>query len=129
MLQPDFYSFTSLTTNGSSLLEATLLLNPAHPIFAGHFPAQPVVPGVCMLQIIKEGLEQAVGKSLFLNQAANIKFLSMLVPAADKEINLRTDFSIATVGEILLSSGSLSMYDEYFIKLSNARYLSASSDE
>jgi 3-hydroxyacyl-[acyl-carrier-protein] dehydratase len=68
MLQPDFYSFIRIVSNGSSSLEASFLLNPKHAIFAGHFPGQPVVPGVCMLQIIKEGLEQALDKKLVYKQ-------------------------------------------------------------
>ena len=126
MLQPDFYSFSRFNSDGNSLLEANFSLHPEHPIFAGHFPGQPVVPGVCMLQIIKEGLEQALGKKLFLSQAATIKFLSMLVPTADKEINLRADFSVFA-GEVTTSNISLSSRDEVFIKLNNARYLFAPS--
>ncbi|MDO7875812.1 hydroxymyristoyl-ACP dehydratase [Hymenobacter sp. ASUV-10] len=127
MFQPEFYSFTSFASDGNSSVEARFLLNPSHPVFEGHFPGQPVVPGVCMLQIIKEGLEKALGKKILLAQAANIKFLSMLVPAADKEIILKVEFSVSR--EILISNASLSAYDEFFIKLSNARYLFASSAE
>lgn len=127
MLQPVFYSFISFASNGNSSLEAKFLLNPAHPVFAGHFPGQPVVPGVCMLQIIKEGLEQVVGRKIILTQAANIKFLSMLVPVAHKEINLNIFFIISD--EIFISNASLSFRDETFIKLSNARYVFAPSAE
>lgn len=125
MLQPHFYSFIGFFTNGSSSLEASFRLTPEHAIFAGHFPGQPVVPGVCMLQIIKEGLEQAVGRKLFLTQAANIKFLSILVPVADKKINLRADFSVSTENEVIVLNASLSSHDDNFIKLSNAHYLFA----
>ena len=123
MLRPDFYTLTSFSSNGSSLLEATFLVQPEHAIFAGHFPGQPIVPGVCMLQIIKECLEQAVGHKLMLAQAANIKFLTMLVPEAGKEISLRAEFTVST--EILVSTASLHATADTFIKLSNARYLLA----
>lgn len=122
MLQPDFYSFLSLVSNGHSSLEASFLLYPEHPIFGGHFPGQPVVPGVCMLQIIKEALEKAIGKKLFLAQTANIKFLSMLVPVAKSEIYLRAEFAIPSENELMVANASLSSLDDNFIKLSNARY-------
>jgi 3-hydroxyacyl-[acyl-carrier-protein] dehydratase len=35
-------------------------LNPNHEIFAGHFPNNPVLPGVCVLQIVKEILQRSV---------------------------------------------------------------------
>lgn len=31
-------------------------LDAAHPIYAGHFPGNPVLPGVCTLQIVRECL-------------------------------------------------------------------------
>ena len=47
-------------------VNAVIELNKDHDIFKGHFPGNPVMPGVCMLQIIKELTEKAVDKSLFL---------------------------------------------------------------
>jgi 3-hydroxyacyl-[acyl-carrier-protein] dehydratase len=125
MLQPDFYSFIRIVSNGSSSLEASFLLNPKHAIFAGHFPGQPVVPGVCMLQIIKEGLEQALDVKLFFAKAASIKFLSMLVPIEGQEISLQADFNASGSGEIIVSNASLSYCRDNFIKLSNACYFIA----
>jgi 3-hydroxymyristoyl/3-hydroxydecanoyl-(acyl carrier protein) dehydratase len=29
-------------------------LNPNHEIFSGHFPDNPILPGVCVLQMVKE---------------------------------------------------------------------------
>lgn len=123
MLRPDFYTLASFDSDRLSVVEATVILHPEHSIFAGHFPGQPVVPGVCMLQIIKECLEQAVSRKLLLNQAASIKFLTMLVPTAGQEILLRAEFNCAT--DVLISNASLHTAASTFIKLSNARYLVA----
>lgn len=59
---------------------ATIKLNKEHAIFKGHFPGNPVMPGVCMIQIIKELTEQAVGKDLFLSVSSNIKFMAIINP-------------------------------------------------
>ena len=59
---------------------ASVTLNAAHKIFEGHFPGQPVLPGVCQLQMVKELLEQAMRKKLFLSEAASCKFLQMISP-------------------------------------------------
>ena len=57
MLLDNFYTILSSEqpdeTSGTVLLE----LNPDHAIYQGHFPAHPVVPGVCLLQLIKESVE------------------------------------------------------------------------
>lgn len=61
-------------------MRATLALNPSHPIFAGHFPGQPVVPGACQLQIVQEVLSHLTGRDLRLQKADQIKFLTPIDP-------------------------------------------------
>jgi 3-hydroxyacyl-[acyl-carrier-protein] dehydratase len=55
-------------------------LDPGHPVFEGHFPGNPVLPGVCTVQIIRELLEQSVQKSLRMTKAGNIKYLGFVNP-------------------------------------------------
>ncbi|MGN6439594.1 MAG: 3-hydroxyacyl-ACP dehydratase [Agriterribacter sp.] len=79
ILNNDFYTIISIE-QGDNSIDAMLELNCSHSIFEGHFPGQPVVPGVCMVQIIKEILETVTGSSLQLKTADHIKFLSMVNP-------------------------------------------------
>lgn len=79
-----FYLQSSSHTDGT--IAAHFRLNAAHRIFEGHFPGQPVVPGVCMVQIIKEILEAAVGKTLQLRKAAHIKFLAVIDPRRSVDV-------------------------------------------
>jgi 3-hydroxyacyl-[acyl-carrier-protein] dehydratase len=87
MLKDNFFSFTTPETDGS-LLKTTISLNPAHEIFKGHFPDNPVVPGVCMMQMIKEVLEDHLDKKLQLIKADNIKFLSFIDPNQHEQVGL-----------------------------------------
>lgn len=92
MLQKsDFFALESMTHDEAGI-EALLHINPAHPLFEGHFPGQPVVPGVCMLQLIKEVAETALSRPLFLRQVAQVKYLQVLVPAYQKAIALRMEW-------------------------------------
>jgi 3-hydroxyacyl-[acyl-carrier-protein] dehydratase len=59
----------------------TIKLNPEHPIYSGHFPGNPVVPGVCQVQMIKELTSSILRKDLVIHKSDNIKFLSMIVPS------------------------------------------------
>jgi 3-hydroxyacyl-[acyl-carrier-protein] dehydratase len=61
-------------------LSAAVRFNPSHEIFAGHFPGNPVLPGVCIIQIIKELLEMDSGTDLIMTEAASIKYISFIVP-------------------------------------------------
>lgn len=87
MLQNDLYTFTDIRTEENTL-RATVQLNPSHAIFKGHFPGEPVLPGVCMTQMVKELLENHIGKQTRLLKALDIKFLSIITPQQDKSILL-----------------------------------------
>lgn len=91
MLKNDLYTVTSFE-NSSGSVAVAIELNTGHQIFEGHFPGQPVLPGVCMMQIVKELTEDATGKKLFLNNAAQCKFLSMVDPQKTPELDVTIDY-------------------------------------
>lgn len=99
ILKDDFYTVASLTAD-NGIADASLQLNPAHPVFEGHFPGQPVVPGVCMVQMIKELLETVTGKKLMLKQSDHIKFLSVINPVKAKPVQASVRFSEKEKGEL-----------------------------
>ena len=70
----------------------TLKLNPDHPVYDGHFPGNPIVPGACQVQMIKELASSAFNKNMVINRSDSIKFLSMIVPA--KETFLKVNIEI-----------------------------------
>jgi 3-hydroxyacyl-[acyl-carrier-protein] dehydratase len=55
-------------------------LDPHHAVYEGHFPGNPVAPGVCLIQMIMEALEDTIQKKLFLSSSDNIKFLAIVNP-------------------------------------------------
>lgn len=86
MLLDDFYYIADKQVNGNELT-ATLTLHEGHRIFDGHFPGQPVVPGVCMMQMIQELAEQVTGKRLKLLVAHDMKFLAVINPGINGTIS------------------------------------------
>lgn len=82
MLKKPLFKIISLThTDGQ--IDAELQIDQQNEIFAGHFPDHPVVPGACMLQIVKEILADTVKADIGLLRADNIKFLSLVEPSTD----------------------------------------------
>jgi 3-hydroxyacyl-[acyl-carrier-protein] dehydratase len=67
-------------TENNSVLQVSVRLNVHHPIFKGHFPGQPVLPGVCMLEMIQEIMEEYMKQKLRISKGPLIKFLAMIVP-------------------------------------------------
>ena len=94
MLKNKFYHVVSSEEQSGSSFKTILQINKEHEIFKGHFPSTPVVPGVCMMQMIKELIEEKVNKKLQLTNAANIKFLSVINPIDNSTIDVEIKFSI-----------------------------------
>lgn len=79
--------FKVLKLSGNdAVVDAQVLVNSDHPVFAGHFPGQPVVPGVCTLQLIKELMERSLHQKLRLSAADNMKFLAVIDPTRNPEL-------------------------------------------
>ena len=59
-----------------------------------------MVPGVCMMQMIKEILEQILNKQTNLVQAADMKFLAVINPQENNLIHATITYAIDEAGLI-----------------------------
>lgn len=84
------YKLTTFQHDTATVL-AAIQLEASHDIFRGHFPGQPILPGVCMLQISQELLEKATGYKLLMSRTGQVKFLQPVDPSlkADLRISIR----------------------------------------
>lgn len=64
-----------------------LELIPDNVIYRAHFPNQPITPGVCIVQIASELLEESLSENLQLIAVNNAKFLAVINPTETKFIN------------------------------------------
>jgi 3-hydroxyacyl-[acyl-carrier-protein] dehydratase len=94
MLNDTLYKIVAFT-NENGKAEADIIIDTNHKIFEGHFPGQPVLPGVCMMQIVKEIAEKAMGKSLFLQSVDTCKFLSIVDPTKTNNLKIVLDYNTA----------------------------------
>jgi len=52
-----------------------------HPVFAGHFPGRPIVPGVMLLEWVQAEIGQAVGRATHEIRVREAKFFMPIEPA------------------------------------------------
>jgi 3-hydroxyacyl-[acyl-carrier-protein] dehydratase len=117
MLKNDFYTITgSQVTDNQALV--SIRLNAEHFIFKAHFPENPITPGVCIIQIIKEIVEDISKRKLILSVARNIKFLHIINPLKYEKINFRISYNY-TDDQQFIHANTQVEYDEIiFVKAS-----------
>lgn len=89
----DFYTLKSYDKAENGSYTAYIHLNKDHDIFKGHFPGNPVTPGVCMMQIVKELTEEITASKLFLKSASNVKFMAIINPFETPDLKLQLDIT------------------------------------
>lgn len=87
-----FYKIINLDESQSDKLIALVKIDKLHPIFKGHFPNHPVTPGVCTMQIIKELSEKWSDKKLMLKTARNVKFMAIINPELNENVQFEIQF-------------------------------------
>ena len=88
MLISNLYTVKSTDKIDDNTIKFKIELNPTHEIFEGHFPNNPIMPGVCMIQIIKELTENFESKQLFLSKVSNVKFMAIINPFTHSVLDL-----------------------------------------
>lgn len=84
-------------------------IDPAHPALAGHFPGNPVVPGVVLLERVAAALRTWRGQTV---EGLEAKFVQPLLPGDDAVIGLhaeatRVQFEVTRADGTALARGSL----------------------
>lgn len=89
----DFYTVNETEKNENGIYSVQISLNKNHEIFQGHFPGNPVTPGVCMMQIVKDLTEEILNTKLLLKSASNVKFMAIINPEETPDLVLELGIS------------------------------------
>lgn len=119
MLKDNLYRLDTLSGENGSY-EAVISLIPESPVFAGHFPGRPIVPGVCLVQMAVEIIETIEGRDKEVRQAKDIRFLSVITPQECSALCLKLSKSDENGrwSVMILSGGELR--SKFSISLCNA---------
>jgi 3-hydroxyacyl-[acyl-carrier-protein] dehydratase len=79
MLLDTFFTIGNITSQDEKT-SVEVMINKEHAVFEGHFPGNPVVPGVFLIQMIREVIEELQHKKFRIEKADEIKFMNMVIP-------------------------------------------------
>jgi len=85
---PNLYKITSVSALGDGSVSFEVQLNSECEIFKGHFPGQPVLPGVCTLEIIKDCIANIRGNKVILSGISQCKFTGMVDPRIENILKI-----------------------------------------
>ena len=103
MHKDNFYHIID-TQQQENIILATLQLIYDHPIYAGHFPGQPVLPGACILNMVQEVLCIAIQSRCQLKKANSLKFLTPVNPDIVRKLKLKLIYKSVNSGLQLIVS-------------------------
>ncbi|OXG03402.1 3-hydroxyacyl-[acyl-carrier-protein] dehydratase [Flavobacterium araucananum] len=118
MVLKDFYKVLSEEKTGDAKYNIRILVNANHEVFNGHFPGNPIMPGVCMIQIIKELTEAITKSSLIIQTLTNVKFMALINPETNPELRLELDIT-TTEDDLIKVKNTTYFNDTVALKLSN----------
>jgi 3-hydroxyacyl-[acyl-carrier-protein] dehydratase len=122
LFKDNFYTLKSSVKEDESHTYS-IQLNPDHSIFEGHFPDNPVTPGVVQMEIVKELMNESTGTKLNLKKMGNCKFLAILNPKTDANVDVILKISKGEDEEIKVSA-VIKNAETFFLKM-NASYFPA----
>ncbi|WP_439487938.1 hydroxymyristoyl-ACP dehydratase [Algoriphagus sp.] len=105
----------SIHLQGESESVLVVKIQAVSPVFEGHFPSNPILPGVIMVEAVRASLGRLFQKEFQLKTALNIKFLAVLNPLEYQEVQLTIQHS--EEGEGLKVDANLTSGNTVFFKM------------
>lgn len=118
MLIQDLYKVEQLNKLSEKDYKVYVRLNKNSEVFKGHFPGNPVMPGVCMMQMIKELTERILDCKLFMTQSSNVKFMALINPEVTPLLMLSLEIT-TTEQDVIKVKNQTMLEDTVALKLSN----------
>lgn len=93
-------------------------VNPSHGVFNGHFPGQPVLPGVAMVYLSRFLTQkQMPAKQIQMKDASQIKFLSLVDPRVNPEFTYVNEI-VKELDGVVYVKGDMKHEEVTFFKIS-----------
>ena len=110
MLITDYYTINSKTEKDGKTI-FLIQLNTNSEVYNGHFPNNPVSPGVCNVQMIVECASLIAGVELTIKSIKRCRFLNVVKPSDNKIYTIEIELEKADNGYTIIAN----MLDDNYI--------------
>ena len=87
--QESWHSITNIKRSSSNEILADAIASGKSPWFSGHFPGEPILPGVAQLGMVFDAIKQVRGKKLKISGVKRVKFKQIIKPGDNIQIIAR----------------------------------------
>lgn len=113
MLIANLFSFDQITVVDQKMA-ATVTINGDNGLFDGHFPSNPITPGVLQIELVKELLSTHLNRKISLKSLSRCKFLAIWDPKQTPNIEVELSFEPGEEGETKVSASGASGETVFF---------------
>jgi len=104
---------SNVTEDSTKTHAATFRVPAQHPALAGHFPGNPIVPGVVILDAVIAATQQWLGGDHAIDRLSYAKFLAPMTPDETARVDLlfrspRLEFSVCR-GSTTIAKGAFDL--------------------
>lgn len=103
LLNGSYFSIIKKNVEGSTFVYE-IQLNATHEIYNGHFPGNPISPGVCSIETIRECCEDALNRKLTLKTIKQCRFITLLTPKVNGTLALEINITESDSSYIVVAN-------------------------
>ena len=75
-----WYSFIDIKQSANDKIQATVKITEDSSWFAGHFPGDPILPGIVQLEMVVAAISRSGNNDLWIQNLSRIKFKKIIRP-------------------------------------------------
>ena len=104
LLENNYYKVLRAREEGEGKAVYHIAILPDCNVYEGHFPGNPVCPGVCNIQTIKECASLLIGKEICISSIKQCLFTAIASPTVCPEVDVEVEVKEANGSYTIVAS-------------------------
>lgn len=101
----NYYTILSQQTDNQTA-SFVVYLNADCPVYAGHFPGNPIAPGACNIEMIRQCASLALGHTVRFSTIRLCKFMMILRPGETEQLVIQISWTGNRMSAVILADGT-----------------------